>query len=130
MAENRADYTLTFRGLCDAAAGDEGPRGLFAEPAAFDAWERRWQQRLRQEETRPAERAAAMRGVNPRFIPRNHQVEFALQAATQRMDFQPFEELVAALSRPFDDADGRPGSERFVTPARPEERVLQTFCGT
>ena len=135
MAENRADYTLTFRRLCDAAAGsaiaeDAGTRSLFAKPAAFDAWERRWRQRLGMEATLPAERAAAMRRVNPLLIPRNHQVEFALQAATQRMDFQPFEELVAALSRPFDDADGRPGSERFVIPARPEERVLQTFCGT
>ena len=36
MAENGADFTLTFRRLCDAAAGPEGDaavRALFADPA-------------------------------------------------------------------------------------------------
>ena len=40
MAENRADFTLTFRRLCDAAEGpegDEGVRALFADPGAYDA---------------------------------------------------------------------------------------------
>ena len=31
------------------------------------------------------------------------------------------------LSRPFED---RPGLERYAEPPKPEERVLQTFCGT
>ncbi len=30
-------------------------------------------------------------------------------------------------SRPYED---RPGLERYATPARPEESVRQTFCGT
>ena len=41
MAANRADFTLTFRRLCDAAAGpagDEGVRALFADPGAYDPW--------------------------------------------------------------------------------------------
>jgi uncharacterized protein YdiU (UPF0061 family) len=41
MAANRADFTLTFRRLCDAAAGpegDEGIRTLFADPGAYDSW--------------------------------------------------------------------------------------------
>ena len=45
MAENGADFTLTFRRLCDAAAGPEGDaavRALFADPAAYDAWAARW----------------------------------------------------------------------------------------
>ncbi|MBW3656170.1 MAG: YdiU family protein, partial [Gemmatimonadetes bacterium] len=49
MAANGADFTLTFRGLSEAAAGEEGDaavRGLFADPAAYDAWALRWRQRL------------------------------------------------------------------------------------
>ncbi len=41
MAANRADFTLTFRRLCDAAAGlpgDQAVRMLFADPAAYDTW--------------------------------------------------------------------------------------------
>ena len=68
-----------------------------------------------------------MRAVNPAFIPRNHLVEAALSAAVEREDFGPFEELLDVLSRPFED---RPGLERYAMPPKPEERVLQTFCGT
>ena len=40
MAKNEADFTLTFRGLGDAAldAGNDSARRLFADPAAFDEW--------------------------------------------------------------------------------------------
>jgi uncharacterized protein YdiU (UPF0061 family) len=68
-----------------------------------------------------------MEQVNPAFIPRNHLVEIALSAAVERQDFQPFEELLDVVSRPYEE---RPGLERYATPARPEERVRWTFCGT
>jgi uncharacterized protein YdiU (UPF0061 family) len=130
MAANRADFTLTFRRLCDAAAApqaDATVRALFADPAAFDAWAAGWHARLEKEPASPQELAAAMRAVNPAFIPRNHMVEAALDAAVERQDFQPFEELLDVVSRPYEDRRDR---ERYTTPARPEECVTQTFCGT
>ncbi len=130
MAANQADFTLTFRRLCDAAAGpegDEGVRALFADPGAYDGWASGWRRRLEEEPVPVVERAAAMRMASPAFIPRNHVVEAALDAASARQDFQPFEELLDVVSRPYAD---RPGLERYATPARPEECVLQTFCGT
>jgi serine/tyrosine/threonine adenylyltransferase len=130
MAANRADFTLTFRGLCDAAAdknGDGGVRMLFGDPSAYDTWAAEWRQRLNEESVSAQERAAHMRRVNPAFIPRNHLVEAALNAAVERQDFQPFEDLVEVLSRPYEE---RPGLERYATPARPEEAVRWTFCGT
>ncbi len=130
MAANRADFTLTFRRLCNAAAqphGDAGVRKLFVDPAAFDSWAAGWRRRLEEETASGEARAAAMKLVNPAFIPRNHIVEAALDAAVQRQDFQPFEELLSVTSHPYED---RPHLERFATPARPEERVRQTFCGT
>ena len=130
MAANHADFTLTFRRLCDAATGvegDAGVRALFADPVAYDQWAAKWRQRLEAEPASPDVRAAAMRRTNPAFIPRNHIVEEALNAAVWRQDFQPFEQLLDVVSRPFDD---RPNLERYATPARPEEYVSQTFCGT
>jgi serine/tyrosine/threonine adenylyltransferase len=130
MAANRADFTLTFRRLSDAAAGsngDEGVRALFGDPGAYDAWALAWRRRLEEEGTSAQERVAAMRMANPGFIPRNHLVQAVIDAAVQRQDFQPFEELLDVVSRPYED---RPGLERYSTPARPEECVLQTFCGT
>ncbi|MXP65242.1 YdiU family protein [Roseomonas sp. M0104] len=130
MAENGADFTLTFRGLCDAALGPEGdaaPRALFAEPGAYDGWALSWRQRLAAEPVAPQHRRAAMQAVNPRFIPRNHRVEAALKAAIEEQDLGPFETLLDVLSRPYED---RPGLEGFALPPAPEERVRQTFCGT
>jgi uncharacterized protein YdiU (UPF0061 family) len=130
MAVNRADFTLTFRRLSDAAAGpndDDGVRALFADPGAYDTWAVVWRQRLEEEGGSAQERAAAMRLTNPAFIPRNHLVQALIDAAVERQDFQPFEDLLDVVSRPYED---RPGSEQYSTPARPEECVLQTFCGT
>jgi uncharacterized protein YdiU (UPF0061 family) len=126
MAADGADFTLTFRTLCDAAegpAGDGAVRALFRDTAAYDAWAARWHDRIKAE-TDPA---AAMRMVNPAFIPRNHLVEAALTAATEQSDFQPFEDLLGVLSRPCQDD---PTPARYASPPREEERVLQTFCGT
>jgi uncharacterized protein YdiU (UPF0061 family) len=130
MAANRADFTLTFCLLCDAAAGTEGDRGvraLFADPGAYDTWATGWRRRLIDDALPAEDRAAAMRMANPAFIPRNHLVEAALDAAVERQDFQPFEELLEVVSRPYED---RPGLERYAVPAGPEDRVIQTFCGT
>jgi serine/tyrosine/threonine adenylyltransferase len=130
MTANHADFTNTFRRLSDAAAAREGDAGvgaLFTDPKAYDAWAIDWRSRLREEDVSEHERASSMRRANPAFIPRNHIVEAALEAASLRNDLRPFEELLTVISRPFDD---QPGMERYSTPARPEECVSQTFCGT
>ena len=127
MAANSADFTLTFRSLCDAAAdpdADRGVRDLFLDPTAYDSWAVRWRQRLSGD---PAARRAAMRAVNPAYIPRNHRVEAALSAAIQDGDFQPFEELLVVLSRPFEE---RKEFAAYAEPPLEGQRVYQTFCGT
>jgi uncharacterized protein YdiU (UPF0061 family) len=130
MAASRADFTLTFRRLCDSVAGPHSDRGvaaLFADRGAYDSWAAEWRRRQAQESVSWQTRAEMMRMANPAFIPRNHLVEAALDAAVERQDFQPFEELLDVVSRPYED---RPGLERYATPARPEQCVSQTFCGT
>jgi uncharacterized protein YdiU (UPF0061 family) len=130
MAENQADFTLTFRRLSDAAATpdeDEAVGRLFANRSAYDEWATRWRQRLGEEPKDGATRRAAMRAVNPAFIPRNHRVENVIEAAEQHNDFGPFEELLTVLSRPFED---QPAFAHYVKPPEPHERVHQTFCGT
>jgi uncharacterized protein YdiU (UPF0061 family) len=123
MAASGADFTLTFRRLGDAADGTDSARSLFAEPEAYDAWAEAWRHRRA---NGPVLDGQAMRRTNPAFIPRNHLVEAALNAATGG-DFGPFEALLDVLARPFDD---RPGLERYAVPPAENERVLQTFCGT
>ena len=131
MTDGRADFTLTFRRLGDAAADpsfDAEVRGLFQEkPEAFDVWVARWRERLAREPQDGAGRRAAMHAANPIYIPRNHRVELALAAAADREDYAPFEELVTVLARPFEE---RPGLEAYAEPPPEDQRVYRTFCGT
>ena len=70
--------------------------------------------------------SAAMRKVNPAFIPRNHRIEAVIQAAMGD-DFAPVRGIadgaVEALRRPAAFA-------AYAKPPQDEERVTQTFCGT
>lgn len=125
MAAGRADFTLTFRHLSEEDGS--GAREQFADPARFDAWLQRWHARLAAETASEADRTAAMQRSNPVYIPRNHLVQEVIDAAVLRQDFQPFERLLDVLANPFEE---RPGLHRYAAPARPEQRVLQTFCGT
>jgi uncharacterized protein YdiU (UPF0061 family) len=68
-----------------------------------------------------------MRRVNPAFIPRNHRVAQALDAAVERSDYAPFLRLLAVLSRPYEEQTAQ---AEYAVPARANERVLHTFCGT
>ena len=47
--------------------------------------------------------------------------------AMNRDDYAPFEELLTVLSKPFED---QPEFADYAEPPQPEQRVLQTFCGT
>jgi serine/tyrosine/threonine adenylyltransferase len=130
MHRQQADFTLTFRKLCDAAEGqqfDAGVRALFANAAAYDEWATMWRSRLARESLPAGVRAESMQHANPAFIPRNHRLEQAIQAAVEHEDFTLFADLLQVLSRPYED---QKGFEVYATAPQASERVLQTFCGT
>jgi uncharacterized protein YdiU (UPF0061 family) len=127
MHAQSVDFTSCFRALSSALRGEgTRARGLFAEPAAFDAWYDRWRAQLSSQGGDPDAIAAAMECVNPVYIPRNHLVEEALDAATAG-DLAPFERLVDVLAEPFRE---RPGLQRYAAPAPPDFGAYVTFCGT
>ena len=133
LEQHEVDFTLAWRRLADAAAGDANPlRALFGEAAAVNPWLARWSARCSQQDAgdpgASAQRAARMRRASPYVIARNHRVEEALAAASEHDDLAPFERLLAALRRPFDEA---PELAPYAQPA-PREMTAryQTFCGT
>lgn len=132
LQAQQVDYTLAWRELAHAAEGHEAPlRALFADRAGLDAWLVRWRDRLATLDAAggpgAALRAAKMRRVNPWIIPRNHRVEEALAAATEG-ELGPFERLLAALQRPFDET---PDHAAYAEPAPAAVTAqYQTFCGT
>jgi uncharacterized protein YdiU (UPF0061 family) len=131
MADNRADFTLTFFYLSKLSkhisAQDDDLRDLFDNPQEFDEWAVQWRQRLSAADPVDEQRQADMRSVNPVYIPRNHLIEAAIRAAEDHGDFSVFHELHEVLQDPF---HAQEGMERYQLPPEPDEVVRQTFCGT
>ncbi len=133
----QVDFTLGWRRLADAAGGDEAPlRALFADARAPDAWLARWRARCASESanikhgpsTEERDRATRMRNVNPIVIARNHRVEEALAAASDHDDLAPFERLLDALRKPYDET---PEAAPYAEPAPAAVTArYRTYCGT
>ncbi len=124
LHRHRVDYTTAFRRLTDAADGELATR--VGVTALFDddisGWLDRWNARL------APDAATTMRTANPIYVPRNHLVEGALEAAVSDDDLAPFEQLLARVSDPYTP---RPDSDEYELPA-PDgfTRGYRTFCGT
>jgi uncharacterized protein YdiU (UPF0061 family) len=123
LARQDVDFTLFFRQLTRVATGEDSAEliGLWNDDSEALDWLRDWR-----ELAQPDARLASMQSANPVRIPRNHQVERAIQAGYAG-DFAPFHRLVGALAEPYAENSDY---EDFEAPATPEERVTETFCGT
>ncbi len=125
MQETGADFTGTFAALAYAAASSEAGGALAAD--AFRAWRERWKARLGRQPQEVSEVVALLRSANPVVIPRNHNVEQALEAATESGDYAVMQQLLRALVRPFEVV---PDNAAYREPPGPGRGVYQTFCGT
>ncbi|MBT2131278.1 protein adenylyltransferase SelO [Aliiroseovarius lamellibrachiae] len=117
MASSQADFTLTFSALNTRDASHE-----VSDEGAWDSWAPDWQARLAREQDPDTTMARA----NPVVIPRNHQIEAAIQAGIDG-NYAPFHRLAAAFTRPFAPEQEDMDLTRAPTP---DQRVLRTFCGT
>jgi uncharacterized protein YdiU (UPF0061 family) len=98
MAEDRADFTITWRRLADLTAA----RDCFLQRDKFDAWAERYRDRLALENSRDAERRERMHRANPKFVLRNHLAQTAIERA-QQGDFSETQRLLSVLEHPFDE---------------------------
>lgn len=123
MQAHQADFTNTFRDL----SNEQPPAGQDYEGDDFRAWHRRWQQRLSENSKPLASSLCLMRQHNPAIIPRNHQVERALNAAEAHQDLGPARALLRELASPYAERDG---ADPYRQPPSAGEQVTETFCGT
>ncbi|MFB9279536.1 protein adenylyltransferase SelO [Cohnella cellulosilytica] len=123
MQKHRADYTNTFRALTmDAPEGTP-----FHDAEEFRHWQERWRQRLERQPASREEALLLMRSSNPAVIPRNHRVEEALEAASERGDYSVMERLLAVLAQPYAYT---PEQASYCALPEPAGRPYRTFCGT
>jgi serine/tyrosine/threonine adenylyltransferase len=126
MAKARADYTLAFRGLSLINGADPGEAWLtlFA-PVQADAtaWLRKYRDRMAGE----GDRAAAMNGVNPKYVLRNWVAEIAIRAVEDQGDPGPLDRILRLVQSPYDE---HPGEDGFAQPPAPEYSGLSVSCSS
>ncbi len=113
MADTGKDFTIFFSKLTKLAQGD----------ASGDYFKNDWLTSWRAEGKADAH---LMRANNPVLIPRNHQVQNAIQQAYEG-DFSLFRRLLEAWKNPFTE---QPEFSDLEKPPTESERVRETFCGT
>jgi serine/tyrosine/threonine adenylyltransferase len=122
MRRRSADFTNTFRSLTSL-------RQVFGVDPEAEAWHGRLAARRSRQPQSPTEAEGLMRRHNPAFIPRNHNVEEALAAATSADDYSVMERLLEVLATPYDHERDLP---QFSMPSAPSSgaQPYRTFCGT
>ena len=129
MLDNKSDYTLTFRYLSEIIKGkrDSSFKQQFLEHNQISNWLKEWKELIKDQDLAKKEIVLSMESSNPVFIPRNHLVERAIEAAVENNDFSEMKTLLTILSKPYEE-QSKYGE--YMKPPKPQEVVLQTFCGT
>jgi len=118
MKNNNLDYTNTFFEL----SNDEKKCSI----EVLQPWFSEWSKRRQQQSETWNDVKLVMKYHNPYIIPRNYQVEKALKA-TEKSDFEPFNNLLDALSQPYGYNSQK---KEYTQPPKPKEEIRETYCGT
>ena len=115
LEEQTIDFTLAFRNLPKLFNNDSS---FYPASTKLDSFVDQWRKRVKNIDH--------LDKINPLYIPRNHQVEKAIQEAYQN-DFSHFHKLHQVLKTPYTEQEKASG---FELPPTKDNRVYQTFCGT
>ncbi|PLC52568.1 hypothetical protein CR155_17410 [Pollutimonas nitritireducens] len=115
----RADFTLSFRGLANAPRDNDAFVAAFEDAAAAQTWLDLYVARLSRQALPDQERRALMNSANPLYVLRNHLAEAAIQAASKG-DASEIETLLKLLRDPYTE---RPGYDAYA--AKPPEWACQ-----
>ncbi|ARU31245.1 hypothetical protein CAP31_05810 [Sulfuriferula sp. AH1] len=131
LQENRVDYTIFMRRLCDfnsaADALNARLRDLFADRAAFDSWAAIYRTQLNTAQNDDHARAIAMRRVNPKYILRNYLAENAIVAARDHNDMSEINNLMHILQQPYDE---HPGMEAYAAAPPDWAQHISVSCSS
>lgn len=115
LEKESLDFTLSFRNLPRLYHGEYEGYVMSPELISFrDKWKER------------VDCVDHLSRINPLYIPRNHQVQKAIELGYQG-NFEHFEKLNQVLKNPYTLQEN---AKSFEEAPQAEERVLRTFCGT
>ncbi len=127
MMDNEADYTITFRSLSKVLFEDSDEFfNQFSEKKEINAWLNNWKQALKNEYKDLSKLTDRLNRINPVYIPRNHQVQLAIDLAYEN-DFSKMLEMIEVFKNPFKEVS------EYVSYSRApleKEKIRRTYCGT
>jgi uncharacterized protein YdiU (UPF0061 family) len=128
MAQSNADYTNTLRALSQFQSGavNKQLRDRFIDRDAFDAWAKRYAQRLELENSIDQERAGRMNRLNPKYILRNYLAQAAIARAQQK-DFSEIDLLLDLLADPYSE---RPDRQAYAAEPPDWGRHIEVSCSS
>lgn len=130
LERGRGDYTQFFRALSfltrAPSAQDAVVASKFDSPQPPADWLGAYHERLAAEDSDDVRRQAAMFGVNPKFVLRNHLAQSAI-AAAEGGDYSEIVRLHAILRRPYDEDAG---DESYAQPAQPGTPAVEVSCSS
>jgi uncharacterized protein YdiU (UPF0061 family) len=122
MHKNKLDFTNIFSNLYLYLISDNEQIDI-----CLQEWVVTWKNRLNAEEVTNEDKILLLQKNNPVYIPRNHLVEKVINKAVEEDDYSDMKMLIKILEKPY---DYNIKDDFYTKPPKPEERVLQTFCGT
>jgi len=128
MHKNGADFTLTFRSL-SSAINDNDDKFLqhFSNDEEAKDWLKKWKKLIQKENENTDDLIEILNSINPIYIPRNHMIERAIKEYQEEDTHKIMDEMLEVTANPYHDQENK---EDYAVPAKEDERVTQTFCGT
>jgi uncharacterized protein YdiU (UPF0061 family) len=124
MKDAGADYTTTFLHLMKTPLS-QNLTAIF-ENEKFSNWVKIWEEKIKQYDGMD-KAMKIMQATNPVFIPRNHLVEAALDAAVDENSYGLFHRVHDRLSNPYSFEEGY---DEFFELPNGFDTNYKTFCGT
>lgn len=127
MMDNESDFTITFRSLSDILLNNsDNFLAQFHQKNEVSGWINNWKSALNLENKKVGEIILNLNNTNPMYIPRNHQVQKAIEESYQG-NFKVLEEMLDVLKNPFQE---NVSLSHYSEAPSEQQRVTQTFCGT
>ncbi len=123
MLYKKSDYTNTF---CYLMEKDATNSNLFNDEKFID-WKKKWNNRIKKNNKNFNSSLELMKNSNPLIIPRNHNVEKALNEASNDNNLSFFNNLVKVLSSPYEVSENL---LEYQSLPKIINKDYKTFCGT
>ena len=127
MMDNESDFTITFRSLSDILLNNsDNFLAQFHQKDEVSGWINNWKSALNLENKNVGEIILNLNNTNPMYIPRNHQVQKAIEESYLG-NLKVLEEMLEVLKNPFQE---NVSLSHYSEAPSEQQRVTQTFCGT